>query len=368
MNAVWKDENMKTNLDQYLRFLIENHGSDLHLKSGSKVHFRKDGELLSLDTNICTVEDIENIARSILSEENFKTLQETKELDLNYTFDEESHFRVNFFYHIDGMSIVFRLIPMEILSFEELRLPEILKELADTPRGLILVTGVTGSGKSTTIATMIDRINSTQKKHIVTIEDPIEFIHHDKKSLISQRGVGDNTLSYKHAFKSVLREDPDVIFVGEIRDLESLETALHAASTGHLVFSTLHTLDAKETLNRLINIFPTNDQNRIRMTLSSVLEGIISQRLVRRKDGGRVVAVEVMKNTTRVATLIAEGRDKEILDAIEEGKQVYGSQSFDQALLELYQEGIITEKTALENATIMSDMKLKLQGIEIASV
>lgn len=359
---------MKINLDQYLRFLIENHGSDLHLKSGSKVHYRKDGDLLSLDTEVCTVEDVENIAKSILSEKDFRTLQETKELDLNYTYDEQSHFRVNFFYHIDGLSIVFRLIPMEILSFEALRLPEILKELADTPRGLILVTGVTGSGKSTTIATMIDRINTTQKKHIVTIEDPIEFIHHDKMSLISQRGVGDNTLSYQNAFKSVLREDPDVIFVGEIRDLASLETALHAASTGHLVFSTLHTLDAKETINRLINMFPAHDQNRIRMTLSSVLAGIVSQRLVRRKDGGRVVAVEVLKNTTRIATLIAEGRDKEILDAIEEGKQVYGSQSFDQALLELVKAGLITEETALENATIVSDMKLKLQGIEISKV
>ncbi|MDM5270661.1 PilT/PilU family type 4a pilus ATPase [Sulfurovum sp. zt1-1] len=359
---------MKTNLNKFLDFLIDNHGSDLHLKSGSTVHYRKDGELLSLDTKICTVEDIENVAKSLLSEESFKRLQETKELDLNYTYNEQNHFRVNFFYHIDGMSIIFRLVPMEILSFEKLRLPEVIKELADTPRGLILVTGVTGSGKSTTIATMIDRINSTQKKHIVTIEDPIEFIHHDKKSVISQRGVGENTLSYKNAFKSVLREDPDVIFVGEIRDLESLETALHAASTGHLVFSTLHTLDAKETINRLINMFPTHDQNRIRMTLSSVLEGIISQRLVKREGGGRVVAVEVMKNTTRIATLIAEGRDKEILDAIEEGSQVYGSQSFDQALLELFQQGLISEATALENATIMSDMKLKLQGIEIAKV
>lgn len=359
---------MNTSLDKYLKFLIDNHGSDLHLKSGSTIHYRKDGELLSLDTDSCTIEDIEDIAKSILSEGDYKTLLETKELDLNYKFDEESHFRVNFFYHIDGMSIVFRLVPVEILSFEALRLPEILKKLSDTPRGLILVTGVTGSGKSTTIATMIDRINTTQKKHIVTIEDPIEFIHHDKLSLISQRGVGDDTLSYTNAFKSVLREDPDVIFVGEIRDLESLETALHAASTGHLVFSTLHTTDAKETINRLINMFPSHDQNRIRMTLSSVLAGIVSQRLVRRKDGGRVVAVEVMKNTTRVAALIAEGRDKEILDAIEEGKQVYGSQSFDQALLELFQEGLISEETALENATIMSDMKLKLQGIEIAKV
>lgn len=361
---------MRTKLDQYLQFLIAKKGSDLHLKSGSTVHYRKDGELLELelDTKVLSEEDIEKFAKLILNEEELESLSETKELDVNYTYDKQSHFRVNFFYHIDGLSIVFRLIPMEILSFEELRLPAILEELSDTPRGLILVTGVTGSGKSTTIATMIDRINTTQKKHIVTIEDPIEFIHHDKKSLISQRGVGHDTLSFKNAFKSVLREDPDVIFVGEIRDLESMETALHAASTGHLVFSTLHTLDAKETINRLINMFPANDQNRIRMTLSSVMEGIISQRLVKQKDGGRVVAVEVMKRTSRITTLIAEGRDNEILEAMEEGKQIYGSQSFDQALLELYQEGLITEETALANATIKSDMKLKLQGIEVAKV
>lgn len=359
---------MKAKLDQYLQFVVENRGSDLHLKSGAVIHYRKDGELLTLYNDICSVSDIENIAKSILSDEQFEQLQETKELDLNYSFDDKNHFRVNFFYHVDGLSIVFRLIPMEILSFEELRLPEVLKELSDTPRGLILVTGVTGSGKSTTIATMIDRINRTQKKHIVTIEDPIEFLHHDKQSLISQRGVGQDTLSFQNAFKSVLREDPDVIFVGEIRDLESLETALHAASTGHLVFSTLHTIDAKETINRLINMFPVNDQNRIRLTLSSVLEGIVSQRLVKRKDGGRVVAIEVMKNTSRISTLIAEGRDKEIFEAIEEGRQIYGSQSFDQALIELYEEGLITEETALENATIMGDMKLKLQGIEIEKV
>ncbi|MFT7824828.1 MAG: PilT/PilU family type 4a pilus ATPase [Sulfurimonas sp.] len=356
---------MKERIDEYLKYLIKIKGSDLHIKAGSTIHYRLDGELAIYKDTIVTNDEVEQIAQAILEEEEYKKLQETKELDLNYLFDADNHFRVNFFYHIDGLSIVFRLIPVEIASFEALRLPKVLKELADIPRGLILVTGVTGSGKSTTIATMINRINETQKKHIVTIEDPIEFIHYDKKSLISQRGVGHNTLSFQNAFKSVLREDPDVIFIGEIRDLESLETVLHAASTGHLVFSTLHTLDAKETINRLINMFPTNEQNRIRLTLSSVLEGIVSQRLIKKIGGGRVVAVEVMKKTARIAQLIAEKRDKEIFEAMEEGKQIYGSQSFDQALLELYKEKLISKETALGNATIPNDLKLKLEGIEV---
>lgn len=356
---------MKEKFYDYIKFLISKKGSDLHIKSGSTIHYRVDGDLYSFNDEILKEEDVEAIAQSILTPKEYQTLQEHKELDTNYKFDQDNHFRVNFFYHIDGLSIVLRVIPMNILSFEELRLPEVLKSLSDAPRGLILVTGVTGSGKSTTIATMIDRINTTQKKHIVTIEDPIEFIHRDKQSLVSQRSIGDHTLSFRNAFRSVLREDPDVIFIGEIRDLETLETALHAASTGHLVFSTLHTTDAKETINRLINIYPNAEQNRIRETLSSVLEGVVSQRLVKSTHGGRVVAIEVMKKTTRIATLIAEGRDREILEAIEEGKQIYGSQSFDQSLLELFNAGLITEETALANATIPSDMKLKLQGIVI---
>ena len=358
---------MKEKLHTFLQYLIDNKGSDLHLKSGSIVHYRKDGDLQPLSQEKITFEDVFEAAKEILNEKQLEKLTLTKELDANYIFDEESHFRINCFYHIDGMSIIFRLIPMQISSFEELRLPESTKDLADVPRGLVLVTGVTGSGKSTTLAT-IDRINNTQKKHIVTIEDPIEFMHKDIKSVISQRGVGQDTLSFQNAFKSVLREDPDIIFVGEIRDAESFETALHAASTGHLVFSTLHTTDAKETINRLINIYPAEDQNRIRHTLASVLEGIISQRLLPCTRGGRVVAVEVLKKTSRISSLIAEERDRELVEAIEEGRQIYGSQSFDQALLELYQANLITEETALENATTPGDLKLKLQGIEVAKV
>jgi twitching motility protein PilT len=229
-------------------------------------------------------------------------------------------------------------------------------------RGLILVTGVTGSGKSTTLAAMLDHINSTKKKHIITVEDPIEFVHPDKESLISQRGVGQDTLSFSNALKGALREDPDIILVGEMRDLETIEIALHAANTGHLVFSTLHTLDAKETINRIIGMFPKEEQNRIRITLAAVLSGVICQRLVKTVDGKRAAALEVMIQTPRIVDLIAQNRDNELLDSIEDGREIYGSQSFDQALLKLYCEKRISKDVVLENATSASDMKLKLDG------
>jgi len=260
-----------------------------------------------------------------------------------------------------------RIIPVKILTLEELSLPTIIADLADMHRGLILVTGVTGSGKSTTLAAMLDRINRTKKKHIITVEDPVEFVHKDRESLISQRGIGQDSLSFQNALKAALREDPDIILVGEMRDLETIEIALHAANTGHLVFSTLHTLDAKETINRVIGMFPEAEQNRIRMTLASVLEGVVSQRLVKTVDGKRAAAIEIMKRTPRIADLIATNRDYEILDTIEEGKEIYGSQSFDQALLDLFHMGKISEEVVLENATNASDMKLKLQGIGVES-
>jgi twitching motility protein PilT len=227
----------------------------------------------------------------------------------------------------------------------------------------VLVTGVTGSGKSTTLAAMINEVNETKKKHIITIEDPIEFVHKDKEALLSQRSIGQDSLSFSNALKASLREDPDIILVGEMRDLETIEIALHAANTGHLVFSTLHTLDAKETINRIIGMFPKEEQNRIRTTLASVLEGVVCQRLIKTLDGKRAAAIEILKRTARIEELILQNRDFEILDTIEEGKEIYGSQSFDQALLDLYYEGRISRDAVLENATNPSDMKLKLQGI-----
>jgi twitching motility protein PilT len=214
---------------------------------------------------------------------------------------------------------------------------------------------------------MLDHINRTKKKHIITVEDPVEFVHKDRESLVSQRGIGQDSHSFSNALKGALREDPDIILIGEMRDLETIEIALHAANTGHLVFSTLHTLDAKETINRVIGMFPKEEQNRIRITLASVLGGVVSQRLVKTVDGKRAAAIEVMKQTPRISDLIANNMDYEILDTIEEGKEIYGSQSFDQALLALYNEGRIDRDTVLEHATNPSDMKLKLQGIGISS-
>jgi len=354
---------MEKKLQFYLKNLIHNGGSDLHLKSGSTIRLRINGDLLKLGNKDISNEELDGIAQAILTDEQYNTLITTKELDCTYILDEDNRFRVNFFYQLDGLSCVMRIIPVKILTLEQLRLPSIITQLADMHRGLVLVTGVTGSGKSTTLAAMIDRINRTQKKHIITVEDPVEFVHQDRECLVSQRGIGQDSLSFSNALKASLREDPDIILVGEMRDLETIEIALHAANTGHLVFSTLHTLDAKETINRVIGMFPQEEQNRIRMTLASVLEGVVSQRLVKTIDGGRAAAVEVMRRTARIAELIATNRDYEILDTIEEGKEIYGSQSFDQALLDLYYRNRISEDTALENATNPSDMKLKLQGI-----
>ena len=355
---------MEKRLQFYLKNLIHNNGSDLHLKSGSTIRIRVNGELLKLGNRIITHKELDGIAQVILTDKQYRELRENKELDCTYILDKNNRFRVNFFYQLNGLSAVLRVIPVKILTIEELGLPTAISELADLHRGLVLVTGVTGSGKSTTLAAMIDRINRTKKRHIITVEDPIEFVHQDRESLVSQRGIGQDSHSFSNALRATLREDPDIILVGEMRDLETIEIALHAANTGHLVFSTLHTLDAKETVNRVIGMFPQEEQNRIRMTLASVLEGVVSQRLVTTVDGGRVAAIEIMKRTARVAELIAENRDYELLDTIEEGKDIYGSQSFDQALLDLYHSGKIDEESVLENATNPSDMKLKLQGID----
>jgi len=359
---------MEKKLKFYLKNLIHNGGSDLHLKSGAIIRLRVNGELLKLANKVVTAEELDGIAQAILTEEQYEILTSTKELDATYVLDENNRFRLNFFYQMDGLSAVLRIIPVKILTLEELNLPSIVTDLSNLHRGLVLVTGVTGSGKSTTLAAMLDHINRTRKKHIITVEDPIEFVHPDKESLVSQRGVGQDTLSFANALKGALREDPDIILIGEMRDLETIEIALHAANTGHLVFSTLHTLDAKETINRVIGMFPKEEQNRIRITLASVLGGVVSQRLVKTVDGKRAAAIEVMKQTPRIAELIAQNRDYEILDTIEEGKEIYGSQSFDQALLDLYNEKRIDEETVLEHATNPSDMKLKLQGIGMADL
>ena len=358
---------MEKKLQFYLKNLIHNGGSDLHLKSGAIIRLRINGDLLKLGDKEISHEELDAIAQAILSEKQYSDLVKNKELDCTYVLDEENRFRVNFFYQINGLSSVMRIIPVKILTLAELALPPIITELAEMHRGLILVTGVTGSGKSTTLAAMLDHINRNNKKHIITVEDPVEFVHKDRESLVSQRGIGQDSHSFSNALKGALREDPDIILIGEMRDLETIEIALHAANTGHLVFSTLHTLDAKETINRVIGMFPKEEQNRIRITLASVLAGVVSQRLVKTVDGKRAAAIEVMKQTPRISDLITNNMDYEILDTIEEGKEIYGSQSFDQALLALHEEGRIDRDTVLEHATNPSDMKLKLQGIGLST-
>lgn len=354
---------MKEKLKLYLDTLVENNGSDLHLNAGSVAFMRINGELQAFQGEKLTRDDLYYIAESILSTPQFNTLKENKEMDCSYTLEMNKRFRVNFFYQVNGLSAVFRRIPEEILSIDELHLPEVIKKLADLNHGLVLVTGTSGAGKSTTMAAIIDRINKTRSKHVISIEDPVEYLHIDDKCLISQRSVGLNTLSFANGLKAALREDIDVIFIGELRDLETVEIALHAANTGHLVVSTLHTLDAKESISRIIAMFPKEEQDHVRMTLSFVLEGVISQRLVTGKDQQRLPAVEVLIKTKRISELIAENRDDEILDAIEKGKDIYGSQSFDQSLYALYSQKKIGKSVVLRNASNPSDMSLTLQGI-----
>lgn len=354
---------MEEKLKLYLRTLISNSGSDLHLKGGSQVRVRIYGVLKVLGQDALSAEMMDKLAREITTAEQYEKLVTDRNLDFSYVLGEENRFRVNFFYQMDGLSAVFRIIPVKILTLDELNLPPVIKTFTEIQRGLVLVTGVTGSGKSTTLAAILDKINREQKKHIITVEDPIEFVHKDRGCLINQRGIGQDAHSFSDALRAALREDPDIILVGEMRDLETIDIALHAANTGHLVFSTLHTLDAKETIDRIVGMFGNEEQNRIRMSLASVLEGVISQRLIPTKSGGRVAGIEILKKTSRIEQLITENRDAEIPDALFEGKEIYGTQTFDQALLDILRRGEITDKIALEYATNPADMKLKMQGV-----
>ncbi|NWF66975.1 MAG: PilT/PilU family type 4a pilus ATPase [Campylobacterales bacterium] len=350
-------------LKSYLKKMIDLGGSDLHIKSNSNIRSRIRGDMAIISKDIFPKSAVEMLAKEILKDD-FEKFFTKKEYDYSFVLDENYRFRLNMFYQIDGISMVFRVIPTKILTIDELQLPNAIKKLTTVHRGLVLVTGVTGSGKSTTLASMINEINENYPKHIITIEDPVEFVHKDKKSLINQRSIGENSLSFANALKASLREDPDIILVGEMRDLETIEIALHAAETGHLVFSTLHTLDTKETINRIVSSFPPIEQNRIRITLASVIQGVISQRLVKTVDGKRAAALEILLKTPRIESLIAENRDSEITDALLEGHQTYGTQTFDLALYELFKSGRISLQEALANATSVDDLKLKVSILD----
>jgi twitching motility protein PilT len=346
---------------EYLKKLIDNGGSDLHVKSKGIIRARVNGSIVPFSGSVLSYEDAMTLAKELLRGR-FSEFVENKEIDLVYQFDEGNRFRVNIFFQTDGPSFVFRIIPMLIPTIDQMKFPEIVRTLTKEGRGLVLVTGATGSGKSTTLAAMIHEINLTEKKHIVTIEDPIEFVHKDRGCVINQRSVGQDTLSFGRALRAALREDPDIILVGEMRDRETVELALHAADTGHLVFSTLHTIDAKETINRIIAMFPNEEQNRVRLSLSGVLKGVVSQRLIPTIEGKRVAAMEILVKTPTIEKLILENRDYEIRDAIEKGREHYKSQSFDQHILDIYNQGIITKEKAKDYATSAADLELKMSG------
>jgi twitching motility protein PilT len=358
------------NLNELLKTTFEKKASDLHVKVGVPPILRVDGRLVPLETEKRTSqEDALTVALSIMNAAQKARFKEKNELDMAYAVPGLGRFRVNVFQQRGSVGMVFRQVPAKILNFEDLMLPVVLQKVAGEQRGLILVTGTTGSGKSTTLAAMIDYINTTRTANIITIEDPIEFLHRDKKSIVNQREIGSDTFSFSDALRSSLRQDPDVILVGEMRDFETISTALTAAETGHLVLSTLHTLDAAETINRIITVFPPYQQKQVRMQLASVIKGIISQRLVARADGnGRVPAVEVMLGTLSVReAIIDDTKTRQVPTIIAQGITHYGMQTFDQSLLLLYKKGYITYDEALMTASNPDDFALKVKGIQSTS-
>lgn len=356
---------MTKKLKFFLTKLVEYGGSDLHIKAGSTIRGRIQGEVVQLSKEKVGHDDSVMLAKELLRTR-FAEMVKKKSIDTTFKLNEDYRFRVNIFFQVDGVSAVFRTIPIELPTLEGLKTPEVLKKFCDLPRGLVLVTGPTGSGKTTTLAAMINKINQERKKHIITIEDPVEFVYRDDQCIINQRAIGEDALDFTDSLRAALREDPDIILVGEMRDLETIETAMFAAETGHLVLSTLHTVDAKETVNRIIGMFPGEEQNRIKMSLASVLQGVISQRLVKKLDGKRAAAMEVLVKSARIESLIMDDRDSEIPDALAEGKDIYKTQTFDQALYDLCNQNIISKEEALQNATNRSDLKLRLDHLDIA--
>ena len=349
-------------LNAVLRRAVEHGASDVHLKVGHLPVVRRDGELtVIVDHPPLTDADLESALAIVseLSPARRESFYETGELDIAYTSEGLPRFRVNAFRQRGSISFAFRVIPKHVPSFEDLRMPAGVRAMADEHRGLVLVTGATGSGKTTTLAAIIDHINKTRRQHIVTIEDPIEILHEDQNCIVNQREVGIDTESYLAALRRALRQDPDVILIGELRDAESAETALKAAESGHMVFSTMHTIDAAETLGRMIEFFPGIKQAQIRSILAGVLRGIVSQRLLPRKGGGRIAAVEVMANNARIADLIRENKTEEIPDAIEEGS-FFQMQTFEQALIDLVLAGEIDREVAANAATNQHDFSVAL--------
>jgi twitching motility protein PilT len=353
-------------LNQILLEALAQEASDVHIKEGASPIFRVNGmlkqwnEIKPFDNN-----DLSKMAFGLMNDWQKERFIKNREVDMGYEVFGLGRFRVNVFQQRGKLRIALRIVPYQIKGLKELHLPSVISNIAMEQRGLILVTGTTGSGKSTTLASMIDIINDNRNCHIITIEDPIEFIHEDKKSIIDQREIGSDTMTFSSALRVALRQDPDVILVGEMRDFETIETALTAAETGHLVMSTLHTLNAVETVTRIISVFPPYHQKQVRLQLSGVVKGVISQRLVPRADGrGRVPAMEVLVSNARVREcIIDKDKTNEINDAIAKGLTTYGMQSFDQSLMFLMQEKLITYEEALKHCTNPDDFALRVKGI-----
>ncbi|HVP37506.1 MAG TPA: type IV pilus twitching motility protein PilT [Terriglobales bacterium] len=356
---------MPMNLKQMLAEVLAKKASDLHLRVGVKPTIRVDGALISLETDSLTQQDMDEIMGQILTEEQKGRFLKRNELDLALSISKMGRFRINFYRQRGTVGIALRTVHTLVPTFEELNLPKVCRELANNRRGMIILTGTTGSGKSTTLASMIEHINNNRSDNILTIEDPMEYIHKDQKSIICQREVGGDTESFVTALRHALRQDPDVILVGEIRDFETMSIALTAADTGHLVLTTLHTLNAIETINRIISFFPPHQHQQIRLLLAATLKAIVCQRLLPRSDGpGRVPAVEVLVSTALVREYIIDPmKTPLIIELIESGNIQYGMQSFDQSIMHLYKDGFISYEEAMQQCSNPDDFELRVKGI-----
>jgi len=355
-------------LDEALKFLVQIKGSDLHLKAAMPLLVRVGGDVVPTDMPPLAADEVKGMLLDILTEIQKRKLETERELDFSHDIPGVSRFRGNVFFQKGQMGAVFRAIPSDVPTLEALNAPAVLKTLAEAEQGLVLVTGPTGSGKSTTLAAMISEINTTRYKHILTIEDPIEFVHADANCVINQREVGSDTLNFAEALRRALRQDPDVILVGEMRDPETISIAMTAAETGHLVLSTLHTNDAKQSVDRVVNSFPPEEQHQVRMKLAQCLLAVVSQRLIKRADGGgRIAAQEIMINSPTVKKLIETGKTGNIDKAIEESSNYYSMQSMNQSLLALWRQKLISDEEAIAISNNPSDLRLKFKTAGFAA-